>query len=143
MALTDEQNKFIIMKTVNKNEVAKTTKISWEIKDKDSEKSETLIFNHSKHSYRRATKRNISQKNIADVIEYGRAFFKQGMIFYALGEHQLPDSMIKKGHGKSQNMVVVVAGDSNTILTCYRSKNPFKHIKKKQKNLAKKYSTAA
>lgn len=131
------------MKTVNKNGVAKTTKISWEVKDKDLEKSETLNFNHSKHSSRRANKRNINQKNIADVIEYGRVFFKQGMIFYVLGEHQLPDSLIKKGHDKSQNMVVVIAGDSNTILTCYRSKNPFKHIKKKQKNLARKYTTVA
>lgn len=131
------------MKNIQKNVTAKTTEVKWEVKDKVSEKSEILTYNHSKHSFRRATKRNINQKNIADVIEYGRAFFKQGMIFYVLGEHQLPDSLIKKGHDKSQNMVVVIAGDSNTILTCYRSKNPFKHIKKKQKNLARKYTTAA
>jgi hypothetical protein len=131
------------MKNIQKNVTAKTTEVKWEIKDKFTEKSETLIFNHSKHSFRRASKRNISQQNIADVIEHGRAFFKQGMIFYVLGEHQLPDAKVKKGHDKSQNMVVVIAGDSNTILTCYRSKNPFKHIKKKQKNLARKYSTAA
>jgi len=62
------------------------------------------------------------------------------MIFYVLGEQQLPDAKVQED---SQNMVIVVAGDSNTILTCYRSENPFKHIKKKQKNLAPKYSLAS
>jgi hypothetical protein len=61
------------------------------------------------------------------------------MVFYVLGKNQLPDTKL---HDNSQNMVIVVAGDSNKILTCYRSENPFKHIKKKQKNLAPKYSVA-
>jgi hypothetical protein len=125
------------MKTVNENGVMKTSKVTWEVKDKKLNKSETLSFNHSQHSFRRANERNIRSKNIADVIEYGKAFFKQGMVFYVLGEQQLPDAKIQH---KSQNMVIVVAGDSNTILTCYRSDNPFKHVKKKQKNLAAKYT---
>jgi hypothetical protein len=128
------------MKTVNENGVMKTSKVTWEVKDKKLNKSETLTFNHSQHSFRRANERNIKSKNIADVIEYGKAFFKQGMIFYVLGEQQLPDAKVQED---SQNMVIVVAGDSNTILTCYRSENPFKHIKKKQKNLAPKYSLAS
>ena len=127
------------MKKVNKKEPVKTSKVTWEVKDEELNKSETLTFNHSEHSFRRVNERNIKSENIADVIEYGKAFFKQGMVFYVLGEHQLPDTKIKDN---SQNMVIVVAGDSNTILTCYRSDNPFKHIKKKQKNLAPKYSLA-
>jgi len=139
MALTNEQNKFNVMKTDKKNGVIKTSTISWVVKDKKLNKSETLTFNHSDHSLRRANERNIKSKNIADVIEYGKAFFKQGMVFYVLGEQHLSDAIIQH---KSQNMVIVVAGDSNTIVTCYRSDNPFKHVKKKQKNLAPKYSLA-
>lgn len=128
------------MKTVNEKEAVKTSEVTWEVKDKDLNKSETLTFNHSEHSLRRANERNIKSENIADVIEYGKAFFKQGMVFYVLGEHQLPDAKIQDN---SQNIIIVVAGDSNTILTCYRSNKPFKHIKKKQKNLAPKYSLAS
>lgn len=35
------------------------------------------------------------------------------------------------------NTVVIVSGDSNQIITCYRSKNPFKNIKTKSKILQK------
>ncbi|WP_452228972.1 DUF4258 domain-containing protein [Lacinutrix sp. MEBiC02404] len=117
--------------------------LSWEVTNAELNKSETLSFNHSKHSFKRANERNINHENISDVIEYGKAFFKQGLVFYVLGEHQLPDALIQKGHDKSQNIIVVIAGDSNTILTCYRSKNPFKHIKKKQKNLSIKCKNTA
>ena len=131
------------MKTFKNNGFVQEPKVTWEVKDEDLNKSETLTFNHSYHSLKRANERNINPQNISDVIEYGKAFFKQGLVFYVLGEHQLPDALIQKGRSKSQNIVVVIAGDSNTILTCYRSKNPFKHIKHKQKHLSNRYPSAA
>ena len=132
------------MKTFKNNGfLEEPKKVTWEVKDKDLNKSETLTFNHSYHSFKRANERNINPENISDVIEYGKAFFKQGLVFYVLGEHQLPDELIQKGHDKSQNIVVVIAGDSNTILTCYRSKNPFKHIKNKQKYLGNRNALVA
>ena len=131
------------MKTFKPNEAHKISSLTWEVKDEVLNKSETLSFKHSQHSFKRANERNINPENISDAIEYGTAFFKQGLVFYALGDHHLPDSLLQKGHEKSKNIIVVIAGDSNTILTCYRSKNPFKHIKTKQKHLASRYSFAA
>ena len=119
----------------------KASIITWIIKDEDLNKSETLRFSHSQHSFKRANQRNISSRNISEVIEYGKAFFKQGLVFYVLGEHNLPKSLNQ--NDKSKNIVVIIAGDSNTILTCYRSKNPYKHIKKKQKTLVKQYVNAS
>ena len=116
-----------------RNKISKTS-ITWQVTDKSLEKSETLNFNHSQHSYERSNQRNISSFKIAQTIEYGTAYFKQGLIFYILGDKNMPNITLKKN--KSSNLIVVVAGDSNTILTCYRSRKPFKHIKKKQKNLA-------
>jgi hypothetical protein len=124
-------------------ETLNQTKVTWEIKNENQNKSEILMFNHTTHSFKRANERNIKSDNISDVIEYGKAFFKQGLIYYVLGEYHFQNSYVKKLCDKSKNMVVVVDGNSNTILTCYRSKNPFKHIKKKQKRLADLYDNAA
>ena len=127
------------MKNLNQIENAQSLKLSWEVKDDDLKKSEILNFNHTQHSLIRASQRNIYSKNISIAIEYGQEFFKQGLIFYVLGENNLPKNITHSERKKYENIVVVVSGDSNTILTCYRSKNPFKHIKKKQKNLSVKY----
>ena len=131
------------MKTFENFETTNQSKIIWEIKNESLNKAETLSFNHTSHSYKRANERNIRSENISNVIEYGQAFFKQGLIYYVLGAHNFQNSSIEKRCDKSKNMVVVVDGNSNTILTCYRSKNPFKHIKKKQKRLADIHYNAA
>ncbi|KSA14194.1 DUF4258 domain-containing protein [Maribacter dokdonensis] len=117
--------------------------ITWNVEEKQLEKSATLCFKHSKHSLKRANQRNIDSRIISTVIEYGTEFFKQGMIFYVLGKNSLPKNSILYGLKEYQNLIVVVAGDSNTIITCYRSKNPFKHIKKKQKNMGRIHFNAA
>jgi magnesium-transporting ATPase (P-type) len=122
-----------------RNKISKTS-ITWQVSDKSLEKSETLNFNHSQHSLERSNQRNIPTYKIAQAIEYGTAYFKQGLIFYVLGVKSIPDYITKKSRNNNSNLIVVVAGDSNTILTCYRSKNPFKHIKKKQKNIANIYT---
>jgi hypothetical protein len=130
---------FITVEGINKSK----TNITWQVTDKGLDKSETLSFKHSQHSFERSNQRNIDAHNITETIEYGTAYFKQGLIFYVLGENNLPIHISKRSGNNNSNLIVVVAGDSNTILTCYRSKNPFKHIKKKQKNLANLYSFAS
>jgi hypothetical protein len=122
-----------------RNKISKTN-ITWQVTDKSLEKSETLSFNHSQHSFERSNERNIPPSKIAQAIEYGTAYFKQGLIFYVLGDKSIPNYITKRSRNNNSNLIVVVAGDSNTILTCYRSKNPFKHIKKKQKNIATVYT---
>ncbi len=128
------------MKNLNNSNTVNDLKVTWEVYDEKLNKKETLNFNHSTHSLTRSNQRNINAQNISDTIEYGTAFFKQGLVFYVLGDHNLPNSLIQKN---SKNIIVVIAGDSSTILTCYRSNNPFKHIKNKQKHLAERYSYAA
>ena len=117
--------------------------IHWLVENEELYISERLHFEHSNHSFKRACQRNISEEEIKTSIEYGTAFFKQGLVFYAFGRKNRAMSKIAR-HGKNYaDLVVVVSGASNTILTCYRSANPFKHIKKKQKNLSKQYASAA
>lgn len=131
------------MKTFENFRTTNQSKVIWEIKNESLNMAETLTFNHTNHSYKRANERNIKPEDISTVIEYGQAFFKQGLIYYVLGSNIFQNSSIKKHCDKSKNMVVVVDGNSNTILTCYRSKNPFKHIKKKQNRLANLFCNAA
>jgi hypothetical protein len=119
------------------------TSITLEVFDENLEKSVTLNFNHSQHSFKRSNQRNITPNSIAQAIEHGTAYFKQGLIFYVFGDKSMQVNIEKKSRNKNSNLIVVIAGDSNTILTCYRSKNPFKHVKKKQKTFARLHSFAS
>jgi hypothetical protein len=107
--------------------------VKWEVSASNQFESNVYLdFEHSEHSYKRACQRGMQQNVIADTIQFGEAYFKQGMIFYVLGDRQQKSLRTDK----SKNTVVIVAGDSNMIITCYRSSNPFKHLKKKQKRLS-------
>jgi len=119
-----------------------TSQITWLVKDEKLKRSEMLNFEHSNHSLERACQRNITKQDITVAIEYGDTFFKQGLIFYVLGKNNLPQNIKRRSPKKNSNLVVVISGDSNIILTCYRSQNPFKHLKKKQKNRAKYFNAA-
>lgn len=92
-------------------------------------------FEHSNHSFCRSCQRGISKQAISTALQFGESFFKQGLIYYVLGENM--PAAIQKASEKFRNIVVVVAGDSNQIITCYRSNNPFKNIKMKSKRLCK------
>jgi len=99
-------------------------------------------FNHSQHSFQRASQRGISKHKMRVTLQYGEVMYKQGLLFFVLGENNIPDFLIKDKN-KLQNTVVVVSGDSNEVITCYRSANPFRNIKLKSKKLYKSYSNAA
>ena len=106
--------------------------LNWTIRDEKLHKSENLSFHYTDHSFRRSQQRNLSEKDIIATLEYGTAIFKQGLIFYVLGSRKRKRNDLKN---KTQNMVVVVAGDSDMIITCYKNQNPFKYIRKKTKYL--------
>ena len=112
------------------------------VKYKMEEKTETAyveqVFRHTCHSFIKASQRGILGDKMITTLEYGETFFKQGYIFYVLGEHNIPDHL-KKNSKKLQNTVVILAADSNRVITCYRSKNAFKNIKLKPKYLCKDY----
>ena len=99
-------------------------------------------FKHTQHSFIRASQRGINSSKINAALQYGESVYKQGLIYFILGEHNIPDSLIKEKE-KLKNTVVVVSGDSNEVITCYRSPNPFKNIKLKSKRLSPRFSAAA
>jgi len=101
-----------------------------------------FTFEHTEHSYLRACQRGLSQQKIVATLQYGESVYKQGLIYFILGENNIPDSLSKqKKHLK--NTVVIVSGSSNQVITCYRSANPFKNIRTKSEKLCKNYNHAA
>jgi hypothetical protein len=111
--------------------------------DISSQKECSIIFMHSKHSLQRASQRGLSKDKIAFTIEYGECYFKQGLVYYVLGEKKLSNNKSMNEKNNPKNIVVVVDEDSNMVLTCYKSENAHKKIKRKSKSLYKNYHHAA
>ena len=111
-------------------------RINTEIKDEKSKKKIKISYEHSCHSLRRADQRAISDEQIKYAISNGKEVYKQGFVFYIVGHNILKSISDKQLIKKLKNIVVVVANDSNIIITCYRNNSPFKHIEKKPKRLA-------
>ncbi len=99
-------------------------------------------FKHTQHSFLRAAQRGINQRKIKAALQYGESIYKQGLIYFILGVSNIPDSLIKERE-KLKNTVVVVSGNSNEVITCYRSTNPFRNIRHKSKRLCPKFSQVA
>ena len=106
------------------------------ILDDKTNKEHVLEFKHTQHSHSRSAQRGICNSKIAFTIEHGKAFFKQGFVYYVLGEKNIPKCS-KRDLSHLKNTVVIVSGDSNQVVTCYRSTNPVKYIKNKSKVLSK------
>jgi len=116
--------------------------IQFEVEDEKTKQTHVLKFKHSQHSLIRSSQRGISKSKIEIALMFGQIYFKQGLNYYVLGEKDIPDSHLKeKSHLK--NIVVVVSGESNTVITCYKSKNPFKLMKHKSNELFKNYKAVA
>ena len=101
-----------------------------------------ITHKHTQHSFLRACQRSMSDEKITAALQYGEVVYKQGLLFYILGERNIPAVLSKKKE-QLRNTVVIVAGDSNQLITCYRSNNPFKNIKTKSKKLSRRYNRAA
>lgn len=112
-------------------------KLYWNIEDPDTHKKYGIEYLKTKHLEKRICQRNFNDEFIQTVVDYGIAYFKQGLIFYVLGDKNVLSHLPIQQQKRFQNIVVVVASNDSHILTAYRSKNPFKHIKKKSKILSK------
>lgn len=124
------------------NQLKDPMEIIIKVTDEKNHKCEQMKFEHTEHSFNRSVQRGIDSKKISAAIEYGEDFYKQGMVYYILGEKNIPETL-EKERNSLKNIVVIISGDSNKVITCYRSKNPFKHIKTKSKRLYTNYNTAA
>ena len=101
-----------------------------------------FTFEYTKHSYLRARQRGFNHQKIVAALQYGENVYKQGLIYFILGENNIPDSLSKQKE-QLKNTVVIVSGNSNQVITCYRSTNPFKNIRIKSEKLCKNYIQAA
>jgi hypothetical protein len=99
-------------------------------------------FYHTTHSFQRAAQRGLDNRKISAILEYGESYFKQGLTYYVLGEHNIPFNL-KKELEKVKNSVVVVGSDSGVVLTCYRTSHGHRHIKTKSKSLAGRHFKGA
>lgn len=117
-------------------------KIAFKVASDKSLSPVEFTFKHTDHSFQRACQRGINQVKIIAALQFGETVYKQGLIYYILGENNIPESL-SRNRKQLKNTVVIVAGDSNQVITCYRSPNPFKNIRLKSERLGKKFSNAA
>jgi len=89
---------------------------------------------HSSHSKVRSKQRGITNEAIAIATEFGTCYYGQGLNFYVLGKKEVPNHL-KKYSSKFENTIIVVASDTNKVITCYRNSNPHNWIKHKRKDL--------
>ena len=117
-------------------------KIDFRVEDKKSLNYIDFSFKHTRHSHVRSSQRGINSFKIKAALQYGETIYKQGLIYFILGEDNIP-ALLHKDKNKLKNTVVVVSGNSNEVITCYRSSNPFRHIKHKSKIFYNNYKSAA
>jgi hypothetical protein len=111
------------------------------IRDEDTGLVVSFRFHHTNHSYVRAAQRGIDRLRLQTTLTYGEMFFRQGLIFCILGRQNVPDHLSGQ-RDKLENTIVVLSAETDTIITCYRCKEPYKHVKMKQKHLSKRSMAA-
>lgn len=93
-------------------------------------------MNLSHHSQIRSRQRGLTSDLINLAMDYSVAFFKQGLIFFAVVRKLLPDNMDPRLRERLNNVVVVVSPGSNEIVTCYKSGSAVHNLKRKMKRLS-------
>lgn len=112
--------------------------LSYLYEDKESKKTQLISVELSEHADNRIAERNINPTHLMMAMEYGEQFFKQGLVFYAVPDKNIPKELDGKLRFQLNNLVVVLDPNSAEVITCYKSNNAVKYIKKKQKRLSKR-----
>lgn len=97
----------------------------------------TYSIRHTKHSFQRAAQRAILNETILDVLDFGEAFHRQGLVFYTIKEKNIPAGVKHINKKKTQNIVDVMNGNETEIITCYKLKNAIKLLRRKGKAFIK------
>jgi len=84
--------------------------------DKQKKLAIDFNFRHSNHSFKRCSQRGIDKDKISIAITHGECVYKQGLIYFILGEHNIPGSL-QKDNSRLKNIVVLVSGKTNEIIT--------------------------
>jgi hypothetical protein len=114
--------------------------LSWDVMDPVENQYEKRRYHLSLHCMQRASQRGIQGDAIALALEFGRVYRRQGMLFHILGKRQLPPAF-RHDWERLRHTVVVLAEDDNTLITVYRSDNPFRKIHRKPKVLLTHYKS--
>jgi len=94
-----------------------------------------FVFQCSTHFLERRTQRSIHWNTVQFALLNGSTFHKQGLTFHVIGERTEYQDLNPYHQSNCKNIVVVLDENENLLLTVYRSRNPFKHVKKKSKKL--------
>jgi len=98
-----------------------------------------IDLTHTNHSRKRASQRGITLESIKLAMFFSESFFKQSEIFHVVKDSLIPENLSEKLKKKIKNLVVIVSGNSNEIITCYRNKGALKTVKVKSKINKNKY----
>ena len=93
-------------------------------------------INLSRHSRVRAQQRGLTENLIFLAMDYSKAIFKQGLVFYAVIDKLLPDNLDHQLREKLNNLVIVASQENDEIITCYKRDHAIHYINKKPKRLA-------
>ena len=88
------------------------------------------------HGIQRKAQRGIKESWMVLVFGYGKVIHRQGLRFYFLTGKQLK-YFSPKLQERLKNLVVVVAQDSNVVITAYKNSKAPKNIRHKSKRLIK------
>ena len=101
--------------------------------DKEPKQTACILTSHSTV---RASQRGIKEFQIRMVTKFGRVIRKQGLRFFYMTHYELKFFPLQTRE-TLQNLVVVMAGDENMVITTYKNKDAIRHIKRKSKRLIK------
>lgn len=85
------------------------------------------------HVGSRMAKRAIQKEAVSIALLHGEQFYKQGLVFYAMGANNVPQHLHPQVQKKCRNLIVVTDENSGVIITSYRNDEPMRYIKKKAK----------
>ena len=81
-----------------------------------------INIKHSKHSKVRAQQRAITIDLMKLAMLYSVGIFKQGLIYHVVKNSNLSNTIDNRQKNELKNIVVIIAGDSDEVITCYRDK---------------------
>lgn len=64
--------------------------IHYSVYENDLRKVIDINFIHTSHSNKRSSQRGVNNDKIIIALEYGKTTFKQGLLYYVLGEKDIP-----------------------------------------------------
>ena len=97
----------------------------------------TPMIHLTAHASRRAAQRGISEAMISVAVCYGEVIYKQGLRYFICLEKNIRGIFSPSCIDQFKDTVIILSAD-DALITCYKNKNAFSHIRKKFKRLEKR-----